>query len=440
MTLKNTWQNGEQFTATAANDVADEVNGKYAKPGSGIPITDLSSSVQVSLGKADTAIQAVAAANISDSTATGRSLITAADASAARTTLGVAYGSSAGTVVQGNDSRLSPSSASITDSTSTGRSLLTASDAAAARSAIGVAYGSTGGTVVQGDDSRVTGAEQTANKGSANGYAGLDSGGRVPAGQLPASVMQYLGTYNASTDTPSLSNGSGDTGDVYRVSVSGTRNFGAGNVVLAAGDLIIYTGSVWEKLDTTESVSSVAGRTGDVTLTVADIGGNTTTAFGVGSVELGHASDTSLTRSGAGKLAVEGVDVCLSGGAGQVADLSIVSFGANTTRAANSYGDNPFGVRLSRAITFTSVTYRAATADASGNLVCELRKNGSQVANSPKTIAAANQVTGGGDYATNNTSTGTWAFAAGDIITVYVTGVGTTPGKGLVADIKGLTT
>lgn len=117
--------------------------------------------------------------------------------------------------------------------------------------------------------------------------------------------------------------------------------------------------------------------------------------------------------------------------AGQVADLSIVAFGASTTRAVGT-GDFPFGIKLQRAITFTSVTYRVATADASGNLVVELRKNGVAVSGSSATIAAASQVAGG-------TATGTWAFAAGDIITVQVTGIGTTPGKGLVADVRGLT-
>jgi hypothetical protein len=117
---------------------------------------------------------------------------------------------------------------------------------------------------------------------------------------------------------------------------------------------------------------------------------------------------------------------------GQVADVSIVAFGAATARAAASYGDFPFGIKLQRAVTFSSVTFRAATADASGNLVVELRKNGTQVSGSSTTIAAASQVAGG-------TSTGTWAFAAGDIITVYVTGIGTTPGKGLIADVKGVT-
>lgn len=116
---------------------------------------------------------------------------------------------------------------------------------------------------------------------------------------------------------------------------------------------------------------------------------------------------------------------------GQVADMSIVAFGAATTRATGT-GDFPFGVKLQRAITFSSVTFRVATADASGNLVVELRKNGSAVSGTSTTITAASQVTGG-------TSTGTWAFSAGDIITVVITAIGTTPGKGLIADIKGLT-
>lgn len=139
-----------------------------------------------------------------------------------------------------------------------------------------------------------------------------------------------------------------------------------------------------------------------------------------------------VTLSGVQALTNKTVSGTLLNCSGQVADVSIVAFGATTARAASSYGDFPFGIKLQRAITFTSVTFRVATADASGNLVVELRKNGSQVSGTSTTIAAASQVAGG-------TSTGTWSFAAGDILTVYVTAVGTTPGKGLIADITGLT-
>lgn len=156
MPLKDDWDTGDQFTADDANDVADAVNAAYVKPVDGIPKADFTAAVQVSLGKADTAVQAVDAATISDSTSTGRSVLTAVDSAAARTALGVTYGTAAGTVAQGNDSRFSPNAAAITDSTAVGRSVLTAVDAAGARSAIGVSYGTTVGTVVQGNDSRIT--------------------------------------------------------------------------------------------------------------------------------------------------------------------------------------------------------------------------------------------------------------------------------------------
>lgn len=56
-----------------------------------------------------------------------------------------------------------------------------------------VAYGTTAGTAAQGNDSRITGAEQTANKGVANGYASLNSSTRVPTAQLAS------GTADATT-------------------------------------------------------------------------------------------------------------------------------------------------------------------------------------------------------------------------------------------------
>ena len=107
--------------------------------------------------------------------------------------------------------------------------------------------------------------EDKANKGQANGYATLDPGGKIPVAQLPNSIMEYKGVWNASTNTPSLSNGTGDTGDVYRVTVAGTRNFGAGNISFDVGDYAVYNSSgQWEKSDTTDSVPTVFSRTGNV--------------------------------------------------------------------------------------------------------------------------------------------------------------------------------
>jgi hypothetical protein len=50
-------------------------------------------------------------------------------------------------------------------------------------------------------------------------------------------------------------------------------------------------------------------------LPVSGISASTSDAIGVGTIELGHATDTTLSRSSAGVLAVEGTAVLLSGGA-----------------------------------------------------------------------------------------------------------------------------
>jgi hypothetical protein len=122
----------------------------------------------------------------------------------------------------------------------------------------------------------VSGAEATANKGIASGYAGLDGSGKVPTAQLPASVtgaMNFVSTWNAATNTPALASGSGSKGAFYKVSVPGTTaldGIGSWNV----GDSAVFDGTTWDKIDgITSEVISVAGRTGVITLASGDISG-----------------------------------------------------------------------------------------------------------------------------------------------------------------------
>lgn len=138
MAIKNTWQNGDAWNASDANDVANAVNAAYVKPGTGVPKSDLSSGVQESLDNADSAVQA-------------------------------------------------------------------------------------------------------SSVGQASGVAGLDSNGRVPVTQLPNSIMEFQGQWNASTNSPTLANGTGNAGDVYRVNVAGAVNFGAGSISFDVGDWVMYS-------------------------------------------------------------------------------------------------------------------------------------------------------------------------------------------------------
>lgn len=122
----------------------------------------------------------------------------------------------------------------------------------------------------------------TSEKGQANGVATLDVGGKVPVTQLPSSIMQYQGTWDASTNTPSLVDGTGDAGDVYIVSVAGSQNLGSGSISFGVGDWVIYNGAVWQKSDNTDAVSTVFGRTGAV---VAQAGDYSKSDVGLGSVD-----------------------------------------------------------------------------------------------------------------------------------------------------------
>ena len=112
-----------------------------------------------------------------------------------------------------------------------------------------------------------------AEKGVANGVAELDATGRVPYSQLPESAMEYEGTWDASTNTPTLADGIGTNGDFYVVSAGGTVNFGTvaepRNVTFYVNDRVIYDGTLheWERLPAGE-VRSVNGQTGDVVLTI----------------------------------------------------------------------------------------------------------------------------------------------------------------------------
>lgn len=84
--------------------------------------------------------------------------------------------------------------------------------------------------------------------------------------------IYYAGVYDADTNTPELSNSDVDvTGALYRISVAGTQDFGAGDISFEVGDSVVNNGTIWEKWDKTDNVLSVNGQIGAVSLGVADL-------------------------------------------------------------------------------------------------------------------------------------------------------------------------
>jgi hypothetical protein len=71
--------------------------------------------------------------------------------------------------------------------------------------------------------------------------------------------MEYKGTWNAATNTPTLADGTGNQGDVYLCEVAGTVNFGSGPIAFFVGDQVIYSGTIWQRASgATGTVTSVA--------------------------------------------------------------------------------------------------------------------------------------------------------------------------------------
>ena len=175
--------------------------------------------------------------------------------------------------------------------------------------------------------------------GAANGVATLDSGGTVPLSQIPASIqggVSYQGAWNASTNTPTLTSGSGTKGYYYVVSVAGSTNLD-GVTNWNVGDWAIFNGTVWQKIDNTDAVTSVNGFTGTVVLTAANVGALASVTSTDGSIIVtttGTAVDLAVSQTSPASVLVEqvrnttgatltkGTPVYISGATGQIPTVS----------------------------------------------------------------------------------------------------------------------
>jgi len=80
-----------------------------------------------------------------------------------------------------------------------------------------------------------------------------------------ATVGSFRGFWNASTNSPSIQNGSGSNGDYFFVSTSGSQDLGAGSISFGTGDMVINDSGVWSKIPAQNLITSVFGRLGNIT-------------------------------------------------------------------------------------------------------------------------------------------------------------------------------
>jgi fibronectin-binding autotransporter adhesin len=253
------------------------------------------------------------------------SLLTAVDASTLAGQNGAYYldaGNATGTLSIARIANSSLTNAKLANSsvTVTAGSGLSGGGAVAlgASTTVSVQYGSTAGSAVQGD----TQITLTAGTGLAGGGTiTLGAGGsttfdmdiqgltaktavnmtdyiaiydattssikKISRGDLLQGIVgavQYHGTWNASTNTPTLADNTGVAGDMYVVSVAGTRSLGSGSMNFGAGDFVIHNGTIWQRAPSSSAVTSVFSRTGAITAQSGDYNASQITSTAVGNI------------------------------------------------------------------------------------------------------------------------------------------------------------
>ena len=132
-------------------------------------------------------------------------------------TLSANFGSTAGTIAQGNDSRITGAEQTANKGVAGGYASL---DGSTKVPIAQLPTGITASTVAIGNDSRITGAEQTANKGAASGYAPLNGSSKVPVANLPL-VFPPVPLTDAATIATDASQS-----NHFRVTLGGNRTLG----------------------------------------------------------------------------------------------------------------------------------------------------------------------------------------------------------------------
>ena len=147
---------------------------------------------------------------------------------------------------------------------------------------------------------------QTGNSGKF-----LTTNGTSTSWASVAGGLSYQGTWNASTNTPTLASSTGTNGYYYIVATAGSTNLN-GITDWQVGDWLLFNGSVWQKIDQSETLQSITSTDGSVTVTTTGSTADLSVAVA--------ASTTNVicqVRNTTGATLTKGTAVYISGATGQ---------------------------------------------------------------------------------------------------------------------------
>ena len=135
-------------------------------------------------------------------------------------------------------------------------------------------------------------------------------------------ALNYKGTWNASTNNPTLTSSVGTKGDYYVVSVAGSTNLD-GETLWGVGDWAVFNGSTWQKVDGGDSGNfvniSVSALTGYMYANgTANVSASTTipsaNVSGLGTMATQNANAVVITGGSISGTNVSSSNVTITGG------------------------------------------------------------------------------------------------------------------------------
>jgi len=147
---------------------------------------------------------------------------------------------------------------------------------------------------------------QTGNSGKF-----LTTNGTSTSWASVAGGLSYQGTWNATTNTPTLASSTGTNGYYYIVATAGSTNLN-GITDWQVGDWLLFNGSAWQKIDQSEVLQSITSTDGSVTVTTTGSTADLSVAVAASTTNV-----ICLVRNTTGATLTKGTAVYISGATGQ---------------------------------------------------------------------------------------------------------------------------